>query len=341
MGADRDTLDQERVLRGRRDQGSTLRRARAKWPPEFCPGLGASRTRSPVPDRLGHPTRVSVSPAADPELLQLLEHASSSLGPKHLVLGGIPPPCHGDTSWWMSSPATGTALTSPSPSLESRVHRVSTCEPVLAPEASNSSLPAPAVLTSTQLWLLWRDAEGPSRKPAGSLFLLCPMPRCDRHLCVPPDGLRACLPLHRGGRRDRSARPVSHTHGQAGGPPASREAGGRCAASDGHEASRRGSRTGGGRGRGDWGHLPPPTTATPALRFLTLIGHQPSQSHLGVWYHKERSPDPPSLPRSCWRKAPRRAGGRAVAPRGQLFPFPLGSLSRLPHFPELLGPRWG
>lgn len=126
----------------------------------------------------------------------------------------------------------------------------------MAPEASNSSLPAPAVLMSTQLWLLWRDAEGPSRKPGGSLFLLCPMPRCDRHLCVPPDGLRACLPLHQGGRRDRSARPVSYTQGQAGGPPASREAGGRCAASDGHEASRRGSRTGGGRGRGDWGHLP-------------------------------------------------------------------------------------
>lgn len=63
------------------------------------------------------------------------------------------------------------------------------------------------------------------------------------------------------------------------------------------------------------GAPPPPTTPTPAPRFLTLIGHQPSQSHLGVWFHKERSPDPPSLPRSCWRKAPRRAGGRAVAPR--------------------------
>lgn len=51
-------------------------------------------------------TRVSVSPTADPKLVELPEPASSSLRPKHLVAGGISLFC-GLTSWWMPSPATG------------------------------------------------------------------------------------------------------------------------------------------------------------------------------------------------------------------------------------------
>lgn len=68
----------------------------------------------------------------------------------------------------------------------------------------------------------------------------------------------------------------------------------------------------GGR-RGPGGASPPPITPTPAPTpppFLTLVHHQPSWSHhLGVWLHKDQSPDPPRLPPELLENSPQTGRG--------------------------------
>lgn len=116
-------------------------------------------------------TRVSVSPTADPKLVQLPEPASSSLRPKQ--------PCRWRRLRCLQPRAPLSHLPPLPWSLGSVLCPSGWPVPTVAPEASSSSLPAPSVLTRTQLWLLWwwwwwGGAEERSRKQVEVCFCSAP-----------------------------------------------------------------------------------------------------------------------------------------------------------------------
>lgn len=91
-------------------------------------------------------------------------------------------------------------------------------------------------------------------------------------------------------------------------------------------------------GEGPWGatcHRPHPHP----IPFPSLVTTCPPGATSSVFGFINISHPPASLPRSCWRKAPRPAGDRAAAPSGPSLPSvaPSGP----PHLPELPVRLWG